>query len=154
MPRTLLTWVASFALYLLFAGQASRAELCAGALVAITGAALALYIRTARHRPMRLAAPWMLLARRVATALGRDTLTVGGALARAVAGRKLRGITQRQDFEPGGETPQAAGRRALVVWAGSVAPNGFVWQVGDGSGDLLVHRLVPVPASEDKSWPV
>lgn len=159
MARTLLTWLTLFALYLLFAGQASGAELCAGALAAIAGALLALYIRRREQRAMRLAAPWTRLVGRVAAALGRDTVAVGAALARAASGRSVRGVMQHQDFEPGGETPEAAGRRALVILAGSVAPNGFVWQAGGaasggGGGRLLVHRLVPAPPSEDKLWPV
>lgn len=152
--RLPLAWVALFAFYLLFAGQASRAEVCAGALAAFVGIGLQLYVRLRSQRSIRLAAPWLTIAGRVGAALARDTVQVGGALARAVLSGDVWGRTQPQPFAPGGDAPEAAGRRALVVLAGSMAPNGLVWQVAAEDSALLVHRLVRAPASEDIRWPV
>jgi hypothetical protein len=158
MPRTpvrlLLAWVTLFALYLLFAGQASRAEVCAAALAALVGIGLQLYVRLRSDRTIRLAAPWLTLAGRTGASLGRDTVLVGGALVRAAVGGAVRGRTQSQAFDPGGDAPEAAGRRALVTLAASVAPNGFVWRPASEDGRLLVHRLVPTPPAEDTRWPV
>lgn len=155
MPRTpvrpLLAWVILFAFYLLFAGQASRAEACAGALAALAGIGLQLFVRLRSQRSMRLAAPWLTLAGRVGASLACDTMRVGGALARVILGADVRGRTRPQTFVPGGDAPEAAGRRALVVLAASMAPNGFVWREGSG---LLVHRLVPTPPADDTQWPV
>ena len=123
MPRTpvrlLLAWVTLFALYLLFAGQASRAEVCAAVLAALVGIGLQLYVRLRSERIIRLAAPWLTLAGRVGASLLHDTVLVGGALARAAGGGAVRGRTQPQAFDQGGDAPEAAGRRALVTLAAS-----------------------------------
>ncbi len=152
MARALLTWLALFALYILFTGEASRAELCAGALVAVMGAGLAVYVRGAGHRPMRLDAPWGRLVGRVGLALARDTVKVGGALARGIGGAAVKGMIQRQLFDTRDDTRAAVGRRAVVMLATSVAPNRFVLE--EEGDSLLLHRLVPAPASEDTEWPV
>jgi hypothetical protein len=154
MLVTLSTWVTLFALYLLFAGQATAAEVCAGALAAGTGMGLRIYSHRAGQRSLRVDAPWGRLAGRLGVSLARDTIAVAGALARASVGRPVSGLVQRQDFIIGGEMD--AGRRAVVILAASVAPNGFVARVAPEDEDeaLLMHRLVSAPPKEDRRWPV
>ncbi len=154
MPAALLTWTALFALYLLFAGQADRAELCAGALMALAGTFLAVFLHQHEHRPMRDVAPWLALARRVGVALLRDPGVMTRALAHAVAGSAREGATQLQAFEGNGSSAEVAFRRGVVVLAASLAPNGFVQEVALDDHILLVHRLVPSPPSDDVLWPV
>ncbi len=154
MLASLVTWVTLFAFYLLFAGQASGAELCAGALAAGVGAGLQAYLRARGERPVAIDAPWGRLAGRVAASLARDTAAVAGALVRVSVGRAVHGLTQRQDFLVGGPSQMAAGRRAVVILAASVAPNGFVEQLVPGDQALVVHRLVPAAQKEDHRWPI
>jgi hypothetical protein len=152
MLVTLAVWATLFALYLLFAGQATGAELCAAALSAAAGAAVKVHLHRAGHRPMQLDAPWGRLAGRIGASLARDTLAVGKALIRASMGRTIEGRAERQAFVVGDATE--TGRRAVVTLAASVAPNGFVETIAPGDGTLLVHHLVPTPPKEDRRWPV
>ncbi len=71
MLVSLATWVVLFALYLLFAGQATGAELCAGALAAVTGVGVQVYLHQTGTRPMRLVTPWGRLAGRIGVSLAR-----------------------------------------------------------------------------------
>jgi hypothetical protein len=152
MLPVLSTWTTLFALYLLFAGQATRAELCAGLLAAALGTALRFYLRRAGEYSFRPDAPWGRLVVRVAASLARDTIIVGRALVRASVGRPVRGLAQHQAFMVGG--PAAAGRRAVVVLAASIAPNGFVERVATEEQALVLHRLVSTSPREDRLWPV
>jgi hypothetical protein len=139
MVSTLLTWLVLFALYLLFAGQASGAELVAAALIAGLGTLLAAYVR--RRRALHPRAPWARLSARVAASLLHDTATVAGALIHAVFGATVRGAAQRQSVT-GNE-----GQQGVATIATSIAPNGFVVSALEDA--LLVHRLVPEPGKED-----
>ncbi|HJS87834.1 MAG TPA: hypothetical protein VJ779_20470 [Acetobacteraceae bacterium] len=152
MLLTLSTWAVLFALYLMFAGQATGSELCAGALVAMTGAALQIYLHRMGEHPLRLRAPWGRLAARAGISLVCDTLTVGRALLRASIGRPVHGVIQAQGFIVDGT--REAGRRAAVILAASIAPNGFVTKVVAADQALKLHRLVAAPAREDRLWPV
>lgn len=145
-------WLALFALYLLFAGTATGAELGAAALVALVGCAFAIYLRRQGHRPMRLKAPFARLFRRVAVALARDTVTVGIAFIHAVLGRKAKGVIQRQPFDTRDDSEEQVGRRALVIFAASIAPNSFVLE--EDGVSLEVHQLVREPPKVDRQWPV
>jgi hypothetical protein len=142
------------ALYLLFAGQATAPELAAAALTAAAATTYHLHVRHHACRQFRFTAPWPRLAGRIAWALARDTALVGWGLVRAIAGRPLRGGEARQPFESSGLTPSAAGHRAIVVLAASVAPNGYVIDVLEPPNGLLMHRLVPRPPAPDRRWPV
>ena len=145
-------WLALFALYLLFAGNASGAELGAAVLAALPGAAFAIYLRRQGHRPMRLKAPFARLFWRVTAALAHDTMTVGIALIQALLGTKASGVIQRQPFDTRGDSEEQAGRRALVIFAASIAPNSFV--VEEDRVSLVLHRLVPEAPKVDREWPV
>lgn len=144
-------WLALFAFYLLFAGAASGAEVGAAALVALVGCAFALYLCRQGHRPMQLKVPFAYLLWRVTVALARDTAKVGGALVRALLGT-ISGVIQRQPFDPSDDSEEEVGRRALVIFSASIAPNSFVLEQDRVS--LLFHRLVPDPPKVDRRWPV
>ncbi len=154
MLATSLTWAGLFALYLLFAGQASAAEIVAGTLVAGAGVALRTVVHHVERLKLGFDGPWGRLAGRALRSIAHDATRVAWGLLRATAGAPLGGGVVRQRFEPGGSTPQASARRAVVTLAVSVAPNGFVLAVEDQSEGLLLHRLVPQPQAGDPLWPV
>ena len=64
------------------------------------------------------------------------------------------GRTLRQPFRRGGDGPAAAARRALVTLGLSVAPNGYVLEIGDNQDDLSLHRLSPALPRPDPEWPL
>ena len=157
--KPLLSWAVLFALYLLFAGQASSAELVAGALLGALAAAYEVHVRRLARCKLRLTAPWSRLTVRTLGALARDTGLVGWGLIRAIAGRPLQGGEARQPFETGDLSPgaaggAAAGHRAIAVLAVSIAPNTYVIDVLEPPQGLLVHRLVARTPAADRQWPV
>lgn len=101
---------------------------------------------------MRLKAPFACLLWRVTLALAGDVVKAGGALVRAALGAKVKGVVQRQPFDTSDDSEEQVGRRALVIIAASIAPNGFV--LAQGSDSLALHRLVATPPEEDTQWPV
>ena len=142
--------------YLLFAGQVSMTETIAGLpAVLIAGGFWALQ-RRHRHRRLQYSGvPWPRVLLRPLAALGGDSLRLGAVLLRALfrgpAGAA--GAVTRQPFRHGGGGA-AAGRRALVTLAASLAPNGIVLDIDDKAGILSLHRLAPAPAQPDPMWPV
>lgn len=143
--------------YLLFAGQASAAEIVAGlcsAALATTYAVLA-----SRSAPRRFApggAPWLRVVGTPLMALPRDAVRVGGALLRAVARRPEGAIGQAHtlSFREGADDAGDAARRGLVVLGLSFAPNGYVLRLRTGDR-LRLHVLAgPPPAPGDRDWPL
>lgn len=140
-------------MYLLFAGQIDTAEIIAGLpAVALAAVFAAGQSRQARRR-YALIAPWPRLLLQAGRALARESWLVGavllGTLWRRSAGP--RGAITAEVFEPGGDDPVSAGRRALATLERSLAPNGFA--VAFRPGAILLHRLAPAPASPNPEWP-
>lgn len=88
----------------------------------------------------------------------RDCGVVLGAIARGVAsGRGVSGAFRAVPFDPGGEDARSEARRAIVVAAASVAPNGYVVAIDREAGRVLFHQLVPTPGPPgrgDREWPL
>ncbi len=154
MVTGLTAWVILAGLYFLFAGQFSPDEAGAAAGTAAVGAICLVLIRAATTRHLSLAAPWHRVLGAPLAQLAPDTWRVGGALVRALAGGGHRGVATWQPFRHGGDDPADAGRRGLVVLAVSLAPNGYVLDLPENAGALLLHRLVPAPAQPDRTWPL
>jgi hypothetical protein len=153
-------FVASLALYMLFAGSFETHEALAGLGGAVVVTVLAVTARHGDRRAIRLRAPWVRLLLRVLRSLLRDTVRVGAVLLRAIVHppQRVTGRIARQIFVPGDEAPSDRGRRALVTLAASVAPNGIVLElprspmVGEHPV-MLLHRLVPDEPAPDPEWP-
>jgi hypothetical protein len=154
--RAAALWIVCLVLYLLFAAPVSTEELIAGvpSAAAITG--FALLYRRAEERRMDLRAPWFRVAFRALAAIPPDALRVGRALLRALWGPRSAqaGLSAQQPFRQGNDTAADATRRALVVLGTSLAPNGFVLMMPEGSETMVLHRLVQVPPQPDREWPV
>ncbi len=156
MLRAAALWIVFLGLYLLFAAPVSTQELIAGvpSAAAITG--FALLYRRAEERRMDLRAPWFRVTRRALAAVPPDALRVGGALLRSLWGPRYAqtGLAAQQPFLHGNDTASDATRRALVVLGTSLAPNGYMLMMPEGSETMVLHRLVQVPPRPDREWPV
>ncbi len=156
MLRAAALWIVFLGLYLLFAAPLSTQELLAGApsAAAITG--FALLYRRAEERQMDLRAPWFRVALRALATIPPDALRVGRALLRSLWGPRYAqtGLAAQQPFLQGNDTAADATRRALVVLGTSLAPNGYVLMMPEGSETMVLHRLVQVPPRPDREWPV
>lgn len=136
-------------LYFLFAGQVSRPEFFACILPVAIACSFAGRWAHLSRREFSLAAPWGRILANTLHALPRDTFKVGlvlaGALRHPPAGEK--GVLLRQNCRPGGR-----GRRAILILANSLPPNGFVIRLS--SSGMTLHRLAPAKPSADSEWPI
>ena len=156
MLRAAALWIAFLGLYLLFAAPVSTQELIAGvpSAAAITG--FALLYRHAEERRMDLRAPWFRVTLCALAAVPPDVLRVGRALLRSLWEPRSAqtGLAAHQPFLQGNDTAADATRRALVVLGTSLAPNGYVLMMPEGSETMVLHRLVHVAPRPDREWPV
>ena len=145
--------LALLGLYRLLVGPASLAEWLAGATSAI--AASVSMVAVAEGQPAeRLGRGCLGLLRRLPGRVIGDCVRVGMAL---LARRAPAGEFRSVPFDFGGDDPGSIGRRALVIAAESLPPNGYVVTADREGGRLLVHQLVPVagPArGQDRLWPL
>jgi hypothetical protein len=143
------------ACYFLFAGEFSIHELIAGVFAwgaALSFSALVHHCADRRFKWTRLA--WV--CGRVLRSVATETWVVAGVLSRVIRRRPAgaMGITLRQPFNHADDTAPAAGRRALVTLAGSIAPQEFVLDIPEHGDWLWVHSLSPSPRIKDREWPV
>jgi len=123
------------AAYLLFAGQVSPGEaLAAGPAVAAGFGLAVLNRRHAQHALRGTAADFAPLTK-LPGALAVDTVRVAAALLRSLV-RPRTGVFLSRPLRA--NRPAETG---LAVLAQSLAPNGFVADLGDEA--LVLHRLVP-----------
>lgn len=151
---TAAVWCVLFGLYLLFAGTVGATEIVAG-LFAVTLATLFMHVvHAGPGRRLRRAPPARVLVQPL-LALAPDAMRVGRVLLRAVWRRPDGpvGSIARQPFRQGGEDPDDAGRRGIVVIAASLAPNGYALHIPAGEDVMVMHRLAAVPPSADREWP-
>ncbi len=156
LPFCLMALCGFTGFYLLLAGSLSRTELITCAVVAIGFAGLATVLHLRQERRLRLSLPparalWLL-----ACAVPLDTTRVGLVLLRALRRRPDDQLTTvaAQPFQPGGDHPEDAARRALVILGSSLAPNGFVVGLPRDGQALRLHRLAQAAPSRDTRWPV
>jgi multisubunit Na+/H+ antiporter MnhE subunit len=138
-----LRWAAMSGLWLLLAGKADVAEVCAavagGLLAALAGGYASRGTGPAgRPRGLTATGAW-----RVLWLVVRDLGAVFRVVAAQARGRRV----------PGGElvavpfavagTSGNAGRRALAEFAGSLPPGTVVIGVDEDAGELLAHALAP-----------
>ena len=87
-----------------------------------------------------------------------DCGVVGAALARVLLKReKIEGAFRTIPFDVGGNDPESAARRALVMAGACLTPNTYVVAIDAEKGQLLMHQLVPSaepPGGGDREWPL
>lgn len=145
-------WLVVAALYLGFAGSAETPEILAAAATATFIVGFIFWCRHGRVVGLRARASWLHILPRVPRTLVIEAATVAAALLRTLLGVQIEGEVLSQPFDPGDQSPPAAGRRAGAVLAASAAPDGYVLAVREDS--LLLHRLVPRPPAADRRWPI
>jgi multisubunit Na+/H+ antiporter MnhE subunit len=155
----MLVWISAWILlagfWLVLVGSIDPAE-CLGGLIAAAIAATGYSVVHQRDDQARVAirAAWLpLLVRRIPLEVVRDAWRVFATLLALTRGHTVRGHIHRVPFDPGSATaPLAAGRRALVLFGVSLAPNTVAVRIEDRS--LVLHQLAPAPLPDDPVWPV
>lgn len=134
-------WLAFSAIEALLVGKIDPQETPVGIAIALLAAIVTVGSLAAAN--VRYAVPVAALAQLpvVAWSVVRDTAIVTGALLRALGGTPPDDRLQRVPFDPGGDDPVSAARRALVVAGTSASPNSIVVDADAERGILIVHRL-------------
>ena len=148
-----MAWVLLFIAYNAFSMTLSGAELAAAAVCALAGAVFAVVLRGSERDyrvPLRGLIAWL---PRVLAAVPRDVISLTQAYLRALTGRAAEGHETLRDFEPGPRTAAGRGRRGLVIWGLSIAPNAFVTVVDYAHDKLVLHELLPAQPHGDRKWP-
>lgn len=139
-------WVGLMSLWLLLVDSVAVPELLAGAAVAALAATLVELGEYQAHVRNSVRAEWIAAARRLPLEVLRDTWLVLRVGAGCLAGRRPPASALHVvPVDGGGDSPEDATRRALLVLGTSVSPNSVVLGVDAESGLMVLHRLVPPP---------
>ncbi len=86
----------------------------------------------------------------------RDLWLLSVALWKAATGQtRPIGVLTELPFSPGGQDPESAARRALVVAGVSTAPNTIALGIDSERETLLVHQLSrQLPEPPNRCWPI
>ena len=150
----LCVWACLFATYLLFAGQLSADEAVAGAVCAAAAVLWWVRARRASARAFAFDVGSWAAAGRACRKLPGTTLTVAGVLLRALVHRETGQVTHWLFAHGQRADPFDSGRRAVVVLAASIAPDGFVVRTPMERGEIVVHTFPSGETSRDPRWPV
>jgi hypothetical protein len=147
-------WVGLTGLYLLLVFKTEPAEVVAGAICGAISATAAELVR--RHGTVRFAPGWGWLpaALRLPKTVFVDTWRLVGVLWRVIVRREK--VTGRvlsvpyADAHRGGV--DAASRRAIAKWIGSVAPNTLVIGFAEKHDRVLLHQLARAQVEDPDPW--
>lgn len=162
MPRLIgywaVWWLVLWAIYGLFAAKFTWEETLAGGVLAALAALAVTVTRRAGGLDFRPHMGWLRLTGRLPGRVLADCGIVALALWRAlVLRRPVHGAFRTVPFDAGGDDPESAARRALVIAGASLAPNTYVVAIDAEKGEMLVHQLFPSarpPGGGDREWPL
>jgi multisubunit Na+/H+ antiporter MnhE subunit len=144
------TWLALLLLWMLYVDLLDVHELAVGAVAAAIGATAVDVVRRQRMLRVRLKLRWLGRAWRLPVRMIEDFGSLVRVLwDRLVRGRHVRGSFRRVPVDGRGNDGRSVARRALLIAAGSFAPNVYVIDLRPGASSALVHRLVARPGSDD-----
>lgn len=143
-------------LYFLFAGEVSASEAIACAPVVVVASLYALMLARFGTVELQIRARGVGSLARAVVAVVPDTWRVGRGLLQAVRRRPeaMQGVITHVPFRFGGVGSDDVGRRAAVVAAMSLAPNGFAVGMDHERDELILHQLVRDASGDDAEWPL
>lgn len=149
------TLVGVASLYFLLAGEISGGEAIASLVVIVIALFYAAALANTRSVPMQLGLRGVATLGRSLIGVVPEMARVGRALVRAIGGGPagVQGTVVHVPFRFGALTAEDIGRRAAVVTAVSLAPNGIALGMDHEADELIVHQLVPQPIGGDREWP-
>lgn len=152
-PAIFLVAVGGF--YFLLAGEVSPAEAIALLPVLLLTAIYDHAGAKAQSVPLRIGIKGVSMLARSVLAIVPEMWRVGGALCRCILhpAAASPGTVLSVPFRFGALKSEDVGRRAAVVTAVSLAPNGIVLGMAHGTDELIVHQLVQRPLGGDAEWP-
>jgi multisubunit Na+/H+ antiporter MnhE subunit len=136
-------WVLLMSFWVMLDDSTATDELLAGAGAAALGALLAELVAHQAGLTFRMRARWLVSALRLPGQVARDTVIVFTALWRRLAhgAEPASGFRELPTYH-GGDSPEDASRRLLLVGGRSVAPNSFVLGIDAERDVMIIHQLV------------
>lgn len=152
-PALLLATVGG--LYFVLAGEVSEAEAVALVPVLLLTVIYDRAGRNARSVPLRIGMKGVSMLARSVLAIVPEMWRVGGALCRCILqpAAASPGVVLQVPFRFGALKAEDVGRRAAVVTAISLAPNGIALGMAHATDELIIHQLVQQPVGGDAEWP-
>jgi len=136
-------WVLLMSFWVMVDDSTATDELLAGAGAAALGAFLAELVAHQAGLAFRIRAAWLVPALRLPGQVARDTVIVFAALWRRLArGEQPASGFREVPMHHGGDSPEDAARRVLLVGARSVAPNSFALGIDAERDVMIIHQLV------------
>jgi len=136
-------WVLLMSFWVMLDDSTATDELLAGAGAAALGAFLAELVAHQAGLAFRMRAGWLVSALSLPGQVARDTVIVFTALWRRLAhGEEPASGFRELPARHGGDSPEDAARRVLLVGARSVAPNSFVLGIDRNRDVMIIHQLV------------
>lgn len=146
-------WLAGAAAYMILAGQVSTDEVVAAAVLGGLGAGWHFAVMHDGARRFRFERPALRTIGTALVGLPGATLRVGVRLAAAlvspVEGRRI----ERPFHHGTADDPRDRGRRAVVVLAGSLAPDSYALRLPFDEEVIAFHALTGSSPSRDPRWP-
>lgn len=154
-PRRVLAAVlggaAMFGLWLLLVEDFYPSELLAGGAAALIAVVAGLLAVQSEQRFARLLLAETRALAAAPFAVVRDSVIVlGAALLAGIRARPVRSAFREIPFEPGDDSAESAGRRAIATAAHSLAPNTSVLGYDSRRDVMVVHQLVPTKATQPR----
>jgi multisubunit Na+/H+ antiporter MnhE subunit len=145
----MIAWTVGMVFWLLLTGTFDPFELAAGVLASALAATAAAMVKMQHIILLSPRPAWLLRVPQLIPRLLRDSWTVLFALIAQLLNRQeMRGQFRALPFEPGGDDPRAATRRAFIAGAITISPNTFVVSIDLERKLVLCHQLVASPKSD------
>lgn len=144
----LVQWAACAGFWLVFVGSFDLPELYGGALVAALATVASNVVLEDKIASFYAHPKWLALLLLLPKPIAVDSLRVLRVLARKLLyGVHPESGLRMVPFEPDGDDPSSATRRALAIAYGTVPPNSIVLGIDRKRGLLVFHQLDPAPLS-------
>lgn len=157
MMRIVVVCCATFAIYLLLAGQVSRHELATGIVLASLATAWASAIRGTSQWQFGFSSELLRPLGRGVAQLFSASIATGDVLVRVAIFGNGAGAAHEDGFSygprggTGGRSVERT-RRAFAVLLASWAPDRFVMNLDSRSDTALIHAIVPHKQEPDPQW--
>ena len=151
-------WILLAAFWLILVDTTAFSELWAGAAAAAIATLAVLAVRVSGPVLSTPSPGWLARFMSLPVQVISDSIVVMNAIGRRLLLRQpVDGVFRAVPFDPGGDDPRSAARRALVIAGISAAPNSVVVDVDRAGGTVLLHQLIPTlepPGGGDREWPL
>ncbi|HTW84043.1 MAG TPA: hypothetical protein VMD91_08265 [Candidatus Sulfotelmatobacter sp.] len=148
-------WAVLAVLEIVLVGKLDPQETPVGAAIALLGTAVTLRAAALADVRYGMRLRWVWFSLLVLCNVVRDAFVVGGVVLRRLGGGDVHDAYLDVAFDTGGDDPESAARRALVIAGMSTAPNAVVLSVDRLRGALRVHVLAPASAApHSREWPL